>query len=77
MKHMKLKLNRDISGHKKGTVLTIKADKKGLPLDRYWRARLKDSELDNCCEIVKNKKKDISKKTTQKTTPQTTQETTQ
>ena len=57
MKQIKLKLNVDIGYHKKGEVLSISADKKGIPFDRYWRARLKDSALDNCCEIVKNKKK--------------------
>lgn len=68
MKQIKLKLNRDIKDHKKGEVLTLLAHKDSQPLDRYWRARLKDSILDNCCEIVKNKKKAPAKQKPKKET---------
>jgi len=66
MKTIKIKLNRDIGGHKADQIVSVPADQKGAPLDRWWRARLKDSELDNCCEIVKNKRKASAKSKPQK-----------
>lgn len=36
--------------------LEIEVDKNGIPLDKFWRNRLKDSEIDNCIEIYKPKK---------------------
>jgi len=66
MKQIKLKLNVKIGEHKKGEVLTLDAHRDGLPMDSFWRARLKDSELDNCCEIVKAKKKAPPKKKPEK-----------
>ena len=57
MKTIKLKINKPTGGHAKGAVLTLKAHPDGQPIDRFWRARLKDSELDKCCQIVKNNKR--------------------
>ena len=48
---MKLKLNCDLNGHKKGTIIKVN-DNNGIPLDSFWRRRLKDAEIDNCVEIV-------------------------
>lgn len=62
MKIIQLKLNADIRDHNKGEVLMLEAHKDGQPKDDFWRARLKDSALDNCCEIVKTKRKPTSKK---------------
>ena len=36
--------------------LTIQTDKDDVPLERFWRKRLKDAETDNCIEILKGKK---------------------
>ncbi len=53
-----LKINKPFSGKKAGDIIEISTDKIGVPLDAYWRNRLKDSEIDNCIEIlVKNNKK--------------------
>ena len=57
MKNQKLKLNADLggpdgSGFSAGATINIKVDKKGIPLDLYWRKRLKDSEIDGCVELV-------------------------
>jgi len=51
---MKLKIH-NVKGY--DGLVTIKTDKNGLPLDKFWRDRLKDSQLDNCVEIVKTKSK--------------------
>lgn len=52
---MKLKLNANLKGNKAGTVIEV-ADNNGIPLDNFWARRLKDSAIDNCVEIVKDKK---------------------
>lgn len=51
---MKLKIN-NVPGYS-GTV-TIETDNSGVPLDKFWRNRLKDAEIDQCVEIVKPKRK--------------------
>lgn len=51
---MKIKLNMDISGFKKGEELELLTHN-GVPIDAYWRKRLKDSEIDNCIEIIPQK----------------------
>lgn len=52
-----LKLNSALRGKKKGQIVRIRVDKDGIPIERYWRNRLKDAEIDNCVEFVKKKKK--------------------
>lgn len=47
---MKLKIN-SVPGYT-GTV-TIQTDDNGVPLERFWRNRLKDAVTDNCVEVVK------------------------
>lgn len=53
---IKLKLNVDIKHNKAGTVLSLETDEEGNILDSFWSRRLKDSAIDNCVEIIKNKK---------------------
>ena len=50
---MKLKIN-----NVKGCVgvVTVQTDSAGVPLERFWRNRLKDAAADNCVEVVKAKK---------------------
>jgi len=52
---MKLKLNQDLRTPKgklaKDVIIEID-DVEGVPLDKFWRNRLKDSAIDNCVEIV-------------------------
>ncbi len=50
---MKLKIN-NVPGYS-GTI-TIE-DNKGIPVDRFWRNRLKDSKTDNCVEVVTTRAK--------------------
>lgn len=68
----RIKLNTPLKEYGVGTELTIRVDKKGTPVDRYWRDRLKDSKKDGCIEFVAaskpvetkaDKSKTISKKT--------------
>ncbi len=61
---IKLKLNKNIrtpEGLKNsGLIIELDSDCNGIPLNRFWRDRLKDSAMDNCVELVTeiiNKKK--------------------
>lgn len=56
MKRIKIKLLKPLRGHLVGTIKTIHVDENGIPLERYWRDRLKDAPIDGCIEIVKKKK---------------------
>jgi len=55
-KTKQIKLNTDLRGMMAGAVMPIRVDKEDIPLDRYWRDRLKDAAIDNCIEFVKKKK---------------------
>lgn len=58
----KLKLNTALRGYPAGAQINIRVDKQSIPLDPYWRARLKDSRIDKCVEIlpkIKTKKNSI------------------
>ena len=52
IKKISLKINKPFFGKKIGDIIEISADKSGIPLDAYWRNRLKDSAIDNCIEII-------------------------
>ena len=66
MEKIKLKLSVGLKGHKEGHVVILNS-KDGLPVDPYWRKRIKDSEVDNCVEIVpKSVPKEIEKKSKSK-----------
>lgn len=41
-----------VPGYVKGQVITLAA-KNGIPLIKFWRDRIKDSETDNCLTIIK------------------------
>jgi len=49
---MRIQINKGLGLFKKGQVIEVE-DLKGIPVDRYWRKRLKDAKTDKCCEILK------------------------
>ena len=51
-----LKINFAFATHEEGDILTLPAYG-GLPTDSYWRRRLQDAKIDNCCELVKAPKR--------------------
>ena len=57
-KKLKLKINADglAKGIKKGDVITIDVDEHNTPFDFFWFRRLRDSRLDNCVQIVEERK---------------------
>ena len=56
MNKIQIKINKALPGFRIGQSLTIEVDDNGLPLIKFWRDRLKDSEIDGCIEVVKQKK---------------------
>jgi hypothetical protein len=58
---MILKLNQDLRtpyGFKmKDEIIEVIGDSENVPLDLFWRNRLKDSAVDNCVSIVEETKK--------------------
>lgn len=50
-----LKLNAELAGHPSGSIIPIRTDKDGIPLDRYWRDRVKDAKIDDCVKILSKK----------------------
>ena len=54
MKTIKIKINTPIRDYPVGFEVTVETDSNGTPLDKYWRRRLKDAEIDNCVEVVKS-----------------------
>lgn len=65
MQEMIIKINKPFKFQGKllevGQELEIKTDKKGVPLELFWRNRVKDSVIDNCISIQDKKKKEVSK----------------
>jgi len=53
---MKIKLNVSLKGYAKDSIIDIDADTKGNPIDLYWARRLEDSQIDNCIEVITDKK---------------------
>ena len=41
-----------LNGVKPGGKVRVKVDRDGVPLDRYWRNRVRDAEIDGCVAKV-------------------------
>ena len=53
---MKLKLNQPMKGYDAGREVAVQTDASGVPLEKFWRRRLRDAKIDNCVEVVKASK---------------------
>jgi len=63
---VKIRILKSFSKYREGEVIEVKADAEGVPLDIYWRRRLKDSHIDEAVEVVKAQpKKSKSKPVTE------------
>jgi hypothetical protein len=56
MKTIKVKLNVRLGGYEEGAIVTLQTDGAGVPIEKFWRRRLRDAETDNCMEAVKSSK---------------------
>jgi len=62
---MRIKLNIPLQGFPAGREITIEDDS-GVPVDKFWRRRLRDALSDNCVEVVAQDKPVKSKKSSPK-----------
>ena len=62
MKSIQIKVNKSVEPYMKEQVVTVQVDALGTPVRKFWRDRLRDAEVDNCVEIVKDKPKTSTKK---------------
>lgn len=56
MQKLKLKINNEALKKIYGAEIEIEVSKTGIPKERYWRNRIKDAKIDNCVEVVGDKK---------------------
>lgn len=50
---LKIKTDHVLHGIPSGGTVKVEVDKEGIPFDKNWRRRLKDSKLDGCVEVIK------------------------
>lgn len=50
-----IKVNKTVGMHLAGSEVKVKCDREGVPLDVFWRRRLRDAASDNCVEFKMNK----------------------
>jgi hypothetical protein len=59
MSNIKIKFNQDLKTpfglFAKNQEIDIEA-KNGVPLQHFWRNRIKDAKIDNAIEVINNKK---------------------
>ena len=56
MPKQQFRVNANLLNVKAGAVISLDVDAHGVPLDRFWRRRLKDAAIDNCIEAVAPKR---------------------
>ena len=61
MKIIQLKINKPIHGHPSGSTVRVQADDASVPLDKFWRDRIRDAEIDDCVTVVKKVPKTSNK----------------
>jgi len=49
---IKIRLNIGLGGHPAGSIIDLKDDGHGTPLDMYWARRIEDAKIDNCVEVI-------------------------
>jgi len=54
---MRIKINNVALGVPVDTIIEVDGVN-GVPVDIFWRRRLKDAAIDKCCEVVKDDKAD-------------------
>jgi len=49
---MKIRILKAGWGYDVDSIIEV-AENDGIPLENFWRRRLRDASIDGCCEIVK------------------------
>jgi hypothetical protein len=66
---IRIKIKKPFLGYKEDSIVFVLCDNSGLPLEKFWRDRIRDKELDDCVEVIEEKqkiKKTENKKTEEK-----------
>jgi len=50
---LQIRINKNFSPYRSGMVIKVN-HKNGIPLDKYWRDRIKDSVIDGCVTIIQS-----------------------
>ncbi len=58
---IKILIKNPMLNHKANDVIIVDADENGTPLDYFWRRRLSEAKIDNCCEIINSTPKKTQK----------------
>jgi len=53
---LSLRINKRLASYEPGTIVKVRHDN-GIPHDRYWRDRIRDSEFDDCVTVIKSAEK--------------------
>ena len=49
---VKIKIKKKMTHYDVDQVVNVASDPNGVPLDLFWRRRLRDAKIDGCCEVV-------------------------
>ena len=66
MRIIQLEINTPIHGHPAGSTVRVQADEAGVPLEKHWRDRLRDAEIDYCVTVMKKSPSKTSNKSKEK-----------
>jgi len=45
-------IKKELKGFSVGSKVRVEVDEKGNPVEVYWRKRLEDAKIDDCCELI-------------------------
>ena len=62
-----LLIKKPLGIYRAGETVQVECDKDGIPLDQYWRNRLKDAVVDQCVEEIQPEKPVTKKESKQET----------
>ena len=63
MESIEIKINHGLIEHNDGDVVKVEVHPgTKIPIENFWRRRLRDAAIDGCCEIVEPVKKSRRKK---------------
>ena len=57
MKVIQIKINKPLRNYPPGAIARVPVDDVGVPLEKFWRDRLRDAKIDSCVEVVEEKRK--------------------
>jgi hypothetical protein len=52
MHTLNIQINRKYGKYYAGEIIPVPCDENNIPLDQFWRRRLKDAQIDGVCEAL-------------------------